>query len=75
MDYKKKFGEMMHKARKSQGMTSEELANLVGVTDAYCRGIEYGRYSASRIVWLKICNALCINASDVAQFMMSDNEV
>lgn len=75
MDCKKKFGEIMHKVRKSKGMTSEELANMVGVTDVYCRGIEYGRYTVSWITWLKICNALCINANDAAQLVLSDNEV
>lgn len=70
MDCKKRFGEIMRKARESQGMTIEELADQIGMSSVYCRGIEYGRYSTTWITWLKICAVLGIDLSSAAELVM-----
>lgn len=70
MDCKKGFGEMMRKARESQGMTIEELADQIGISSVYCREIEYGRYSTTWVTWLKICAVLGIDLSSAAELVM-----
>ena len=74
MDCKTKFGEIMRKARESQEMTIEELADQIGMSSVYCREIEYGRYSTTWVTWLKICMALDIDLNNAAELVMSSVE-
>ena len=67
MDCKKNFGEAMRAARKKHGITQKELAMTVGITSAYCRCIENGKYSPTWIIWLKICTVLDIDILRLAE--------
>ena len=71
MDCKKRFGEIMRKAWKSQGMTIEELADQIGMSSVYCREIENGRYSTTWVIWLKICIVLGIDLNSVAEIVLT----
>lgn len=65
---------MMCKARKSRGMTIEELADQIGISSVYCREIEYDRYSTTWVTWLKICVALDIDLNNAAEFVLAGVE-
>lgn len=67
MEYKKTFGETVRAARKKQGITQKELAQIVGITPTYCRCIEKGKYSPTWIIWLKICTVLDIDIQKLAE--------
>ena len=54
---------MMKTARKNMGLTQAALAELVGVSSAYCREIECGQYTPTWIIWLKICSVLNIDVN------------
>lgn len=60
-DLKTLFGETMRNAREKQHLTLDELAERVGVSAAYCHDIECGKYTATWVVWLKICAVLNID--------------
>lgn len=66
-NYKKLFGEIMRTAREKQGITQSTLAEIVGVSAAYCRDIEKGRYTPTWIIWLKICTVLNIDILHIAE--------
>ena len=77
MECRKAFGVMMRNARKECRLTQAELAERVGVSPAYCREIEGGRYTPTWIIWLKICVVLNIDINCLQQeYIVSDlNEV
>lgn len=60
-DFKRLFGEIMREARKKQHLRPDELAERVGVSAVYCHNIECGNYTATWVVWLKICAVLNID--------------
>lgn len=57
-DLKKTFGEVMRNERQKQQLTQKELAELIGVSTVYWRDLECGKYTATWIIWLKICTVL-----------------
>lgn len=57
-DLKKFFGEAMRKERIKRQLTQKELAELIGVSTVYWRDLERGKYTATWIIWLKICTVL-----------------
>ena len=63
--YKKVFGELMRAARKKQGLSQRELAEMVGVSTTYCGNIEHGKYAPTWIIWLRICTALDIDFDEM----------
>ena len=65
MENRIEFGKIMRTARKRRGMTQKELAELVGVSTVYCREVEYGRYTPTWVIWLRICTALDIDIDSV----------
>lgn len=67
MKPKKKFGEIMRKTRKEQGVTHNELAQTIGTSPEYCRAIEKGEYAAPWTTWVKICMALKIDITVAAE--------
>ena len=61
----KALGKRIQKARKSTGMTQEDVAYKIGISRAYMGYIEQGRYSPSLEVLEKIARVLKIKMSDL----------
>lgn len=55
------FGAIVKTKRKQLRITQEKLAELVGISDVYCRDIETGKSRSSWVIWLKICVVLKID--------------
>lgn len=62
---KKEFGSLIKNARLRKKMTQEKLSEIAGITDVYLRDLEYGNYTATWIIWLKLCTELDI---DIVKF-------
>lgn len=60
-DFKQIFGEIMREAREKQNFTQRELAEVVGMSVAYWRDLEHGKYNVTWILGLRICAALGID--------------
>lgn len=73
-DLKKVFGEAMRKERLKQHLTQKELAELIGVSAVYWRDLERGKYTATWIIWLKICTVLGLD-TDIMRDMYVSAEV
>jgi DNA-binding XRE family transcriptional regulator len=56
-------GQIVHDARKREGMTQSDLANLVGTTKSYISRIENGAVEPSAGLFLNIINILGLNIS------------
>lgn len=61
----KEFGTLIRTARLKKKMTQERLSELTGITEVYLRDLEYGNYTATWIIWLRLCTVLEI---DIAKF-------
>lgn len=60
-DLKKLFGEIIRTERNKQQLTQKELAERVGVSTVYWHDLECGKYTATWIIWLRICTVLNID--------------
>lgn len=58
---KAELGQIIKSRRKQKKLTQEELSEIVGITDVYLRDLERGVYTATWIIWLRICTALDID--------------
>lgn len=54
----KDFGKLIREKRIRTNLTQEKVAAEVGITEVYLRDLENGRYSATWLIWLKICDTL-----------------
>lgn len=54
----KKFGTIIRNGRIKKQITQERLSELTGITVVYLRDIENGHYTATWIIWLKLCTLL-----------------
>jgi len=54
-------GQIVHEARKKEGVTQLELANRVGTSKSYISRIENGNVEPSAGLFLNIINALGLN--------------
>ena len=54
-------GQIVHEARKKEGVTQSELANRVGTSKSYISRIENGNVEPSAGLFLNIINALGLN--------------
>lgn len=72
MNFGKEFGEMMRAARRRTGITQNELACLVGISEVYCRQIEHGKFIPTWMIWLRICTVLNINIKSLGDAYVRD---
>lgn len=61
------FGTMLREKRMQKNLTQEKLSELAGITDVYLRDLERGSYSATWLIWLKLCTILEIDISKLQQ--------
>lgn len=63
-ELEKYFGREVRNKRRESGMTQEQLAERVGISVTYMRGIEHGNHSITWKIWLNICKTLHLNIDD-----------
>lgn len=61
------FGAIVKTRRKQLRITQEKLAELVGISNVYCRDIEKGKSRSSWVIWLKICVVLKIDINSIIE--------
>lgn len=54
----KEFGSLIRAAREKKKLTQERLSELTGITEVYLRDLENGSYTATWIIWLRLCTVL-----------------
>lgn len=59
-----RFGSMIRKARKKKKISQERLSEIAGISTVYLRSLEKGEYTATWLIWIKICTYLDINISE-----------
>ena len=55
------FGEMLHVSRIEKRITQKNLSEMAGISDVYLRDVENGHYTATWVIWLKLCTVLDID--------------
>ena len=55
---KREFGTIIRNRRLKKQITQEQLSELTGITVGYLRDLENGNYTATWIIWLKLCTLL-----------------
>lgn len=55
---KREFGTIIRNRRLKKQITQEQLSELTGITVVYLRDLENGNYTATWILWLKLCTLL-----------------
>lgn len=73
-ELEKYFGKLISSKRKEKNMTQEQLAELVGISATYLRGVEYGKHSITWLIWLKICKVLHLDIDDIMEKIQIDND-
>lgn len=63
----KEFGTILREKRMQKNLTQEKLSELAGITDVYLRDLERGSYSATWLIWLRLCTILEIDISKIQQ--------
>lgn len=63
-ELEKYFGKEVRDKRRENGFTQEQLAERVGISVTYLRGIEHGNHSITWKIWLCICKTLCLSIDD-----------
>ncbi len=61
---KRKFGVIIRNGRIKKRLTQERLSELAGITVVYLRDLENGQYTATWIIWLRLCTLLDLDISD-----------
>ena len=54
-------GRRIHALRQERGLTQEELANTLGITDRHIRGIESGKRNASIDLLVALANLFSVS--------------
>lgn len=65
------FGTTLREKRIQKNLTQEKVSELAGITDVYLRDLERGSYSATWVIWLRLCTVLDIDISEVQRKVMS----
>ncbi len=60
---KREFGTIIRNRRLKKQITQEQLSELTGITVVYLRDLENGNYTATWIIWLKLCTLLELDIS------------
>ena len=64
VEAKKRFGEMVRRLRKGQGLSQESLALACGLDRTYIGGIERGERNVSLVNIIKIAKALGVSPKE-----------
>lgn len=65
------FGTTLREKRIQKNLSQEKVSRLAGITDAYLRDLERGNYSATWLIWLKLCAILDIDISEFQRKLMA----
>lgn len=58
------FGAFIREKRDRKGLTQEEVAELIGITQSYYAYVETGKRNVDLILSMKICEALDTNLKE-----------
>lgn len=72
-ELEKYFGKMVRGKRKEQKISQEQLAELVGISATYLRGVEHGNHSITWKIWLRICVALQLDIGEIVDMIQFDD--
>lgn len=65
------FGSTLREKRIQKKLTQEKVSELAGITDVYLQDLERGSYSATWLIWLKLCTILDIDIPEVQRKVMA----
>lgn len=65
------FGTTLREKRIQKNLTQEKVSELAGITDVYLRDLERGSYSATWVIWLRLCTVLDIDIPEVQRKVMA----
>ena len=68
-ELEKSFGKMIRKKRNEMKLTQEQLAELVGISATYLRGVEHGNHSITWKIWLTLCKTLQLDINEIMNKM------
>ena len=74
MELEKYFGSLIRKKRNEQKITQEQLAELVGISTTYLRGVEHGEHSVNWKSCLNICMALQLDINEIMNKVKAYND-
>ena len=72
---RKLLGKKINLARKSQGMTGEQLSEACNINATYLRQIESGAKTPSLPVFISLCKELKVSASYLLSDILNDPEI
>ena len=64
-ELEKLFGRMIRQKRNEMKLTQEQLAEVVGISATYLRGVEHGNHSISWKIWLALCKTLQLDIKEI----------
>ncbi|MBD5129726.1 MAG: helix-turn-helix transcriptional regulator [Ruminococcaceae bacterium] len=62
---KREFGTIIRTKRQKKQITQERLSELTGITVVYLRNLENGHYTATWIIWLRLCTVLELDVQGI----------
>lgn len=74
-DPEKHFGQMIRIKRNERKITQEQLAELVGISTTYLRGVEHGEHLLTWKIWLRLCLVLHLNIEEIIDIIQIDNDI
>ena len=72
---RKLLGKKINLARKSKGMTGEQLSEACNINATYLRQIESGAKTPSLPVFISLCKELKVSASYLLSDILNDPEI
>ena len=72
---RKLLGKKINVARKSKGMTGEQLSEACNINATYLRQIESGAKTPSLPVFISLCKELKVSASYLLSDILNDPEI
>lgn len=71
----KKFGEILLEKRIRKNLTQDQVSERAGITNTYLRDLERGNYSATWLIWLRLCSILDIDITEIQRMLMAQQAV
>lgn len=64
------YGDFIRKAREGKGLSQRDLAEQLGITQAYYSQIESGKRNVDLVLAMKMCSLLGINLQEYISIYM-----
>lgn len=73
-ELEKLFGRMIRQKRNEMKLTQEQLAEVVGISATYLRGVEHGNHSITWKIWLTLCKTLQLDINEIMNKVLINND-